>query len=175
MITTGNDLSLNTNPHFRIFMQFGKRMTICSEMMLYYVKCFHMVLRISKLYIGKVVKIWKNGLQVRESIHLIVMKEQQGQYGSDGCGNQCIDCHYLSGKGSYFHSTKLNRRIKIRQNVNCLSRNVIYLFTCRKCRMQGVGECRDFKKGWQIIVLALGTGRSCVMWINISSKQLHIP
>ena len=71
------------------------------------------------------------------------------------CEKNCVDCAYLKNKGSYFRSTSLNRCFKIRQNVNCLTNNVIYLVTCKKCKIQGVGETRDFKK-------RMANYRSCI-------------
>ena len=47
------------------------------------------------------------------------------------------------------------RRYKIRQNVNCQSRNVIYLVTCKKCKKQGVGETINFKS-------RMANYRSCI-------------
>ena len=76
-------------------------------------------------------------------------------YECTGCQNNCIDCNYLRDKGEYFTSTSLKRRFKIRQNVNCHSRNVIYLVTCKKCKIQGVGETQDFKK-------RMANYRSCI-------------
>ena len=73
----------------------------------------------------------------------------------DQCPNNCVDCNYLRDKGQFFHSTSLKRRFKLRQNVNCLSRNVVYLVTCKKCQMQGVGETTDFKK-------RMANYRSCI-------------
>ena len=37
-------------------------------------------------------------------------------------------------------STNTSRKYSIRQNVNCKSRNVIYLVTCNKCNLQCVGS-----------------------------------
>ena len=68
------------------------------------------------------------------------------QSGCFSCGKNCIDCKYLENKGQFFQSTTTKRRHKVRQRVDCLTKNVIYLITCRKCKLQGVGETRDFKK-----------------------------
>ena len=73
----------------------------------------------------------------------------------DACENDCIDCSYLRGKGRFFTSHVLKRRFRIRQKVNCNSANVVYLVTCKKCMIQGVGETRDFKK-------RMANYRSCI-------------
>ena len=56
-------------------------------------------------------------------------------YGCCNCGRNCIDCKYLKEKGEYFYSYVTMRRYKVRQNVNCVSKNVIYLVTCEKCNL----------------------------------------
>ena len=71
------------------------------------------------------------------------------------CGKNCVDCGYLKDKGRSFRSNSLNRKFLLRQKVNCLSENVIYLVTCLKCGMQGVGETTDFKK-------RMANYRSCI-------------
>ena len=60
-------------------------------------------------------------------------------------GRNCIDCKYLKEKGEYFYSYLTNKRYKVWQNVNCQSKTVIYLVTCKKCKKQGVGETASFK------------------------------
>ena len=39
---------------------------------------------------------------------------------------------YLKVEGKYFYSHVTKRRYKIKQNVNCQSKNLIYLVTCNK-------------------------------------------
>ena len=68
------------------------------------------------------------------------------KFSCEKCPKNCVDCTYLEKKGEYFYSTSLKRRFKIRQNVNCESQNVVYLVTCKKCKIQGVGETTNFKK-----------------------------
>ena len=36
--------------------------------------------------------------------------------------------------------------LKIRQHITCKSRNIIYLVTCAKCKLQGVGHSTQFGK-----------------------------
>ena len=66
-------------------------------------------------------------------------------YGCYDCERSCIDGKYLKEKDEYFYSYVTERRYKVRQNVNCQSKNVIYLVTCKKCKKQGVGEIIGFK------------------------------
>ena len=76
-------------------------------------------------------------------------------YECNSCGRHCIDYKYLEGKGEYYYSYVTKGRYKIRRNVNCQSRNVIYLVTYKKCKKQGVGETINFKTG-------MANYRSCI-------------
>ena len=49
-------------------------------------------------------------------------------------------------EGSSFKSNQTGEIYKIRQDINCRSENIIYLVTCKKCGMQGVGSCTTFCK-----------------------------
>ena len=76
-------------------------------------------------------------------------------YGCYSSGRNCIDCKYLKDKGEYYYSHVTKRRYKIRQNVTCQSRNVIYLVTCKKFKKEGVGETINFKS-------RMANYRSCI-------------
>ena len=58
--------------------------------------------------------------------------------------NGLNNCKVLE-EGSVFYSKSTGERYTIRQNIDCRSKNVIYLVNCKKCRMQGVGKSEDFK------------------------------
>ena len=64
------------------------------------------------------------------------------------CGKgKCVYCALLSkSQGSTFQSISNKRTFKIRQKINCQSKNVIYLITCKRCNIQGVGHTTNFKK-----------------------------
>ena len=49
-------------------------------------------------------------------------------------------------EGSNFKSNQTGNIYKVRQDINCRSENIIYLVTCTKCSMQGVGSCTSFCK-----------------------------
>ena len=49
-------------------------------------------------------------------------------------------------QGNTFQSVATKKSFKIRQNINCKSKNVIYLVTCVKCNIQGVGHYTQFNK-----------------------------
>ena len=48
-------------------------------------------------------------------------------------------------EGETFYSTVTKERYKIRQEIDCRSKNIIYLVSCRKCPMQGVGQTENFR------------------------------
>ena len=58
--------------------------------------------------------------------------------------NGLNNCKVLE-EGSVFYSKSTGERYTIRQNMDCRSKNVIYLVNCKKCRMQGVDKSEDFK------------------------------
>jgi len=60
--------------------------------------------------------------------------------GSTVChSNRCKACNHIK-TGSTFESTHNKRTFKIRGSINCKTRNLVYLVTCRKCHQQYVGE-----------------------------------
>ena len=48
-------------------------------------------------------------------------------------------------EGKTFYSTVAKEKYRIRQEINCRSKNIIYLVSCRKCPMQGVGQTENFQ------------------------------
>ena len=56
------------------------------------------------------------------------------------CGRpKCATCPHMTS-GNDFHSSNLKKYFPLKNNVNCSSRNIIYLITCNKCHIQYVGE-----------------------------------
>ena len=93
-------------------------------------------------------KVGARTLHLPLSLSLNIKAMDSSNIVSDGCydyGRNCIDCIYLKEKGEYFYSYVTKRQYKVGQNVNCLSKNVIYLVTCKKCKKKGVGKTIDFK------------------------------
>ena len=58
--------------------------------------------------------------------------------------NGLNNCKVLED-GSVFYSKSTGERYTIRQNIDCRSKNVIYLVNCKKCHKQEVGKSEDFK------------------------------
>ena len=48
-------------------------------------------------------------------------------------------------EGDRFRSISTEAVYKIRQTIDCRSKNIIYLVTCKRCRMQGVGSTLDLQ------------------------------
>ena len=48
-------------------------------------------------------------------------------------------------EGDRFRSTSTGAVYKIRQTIDCRSKNITYLVTCKRCRMQGVRSTLDFQ------------------------------
>ena len=92
--------------------------------------------------------IFKNGVKDFQIVYRNINTKDSSNivsYGCHDCGRKCIHCKYLKEKDEYDYSSVSKLRDKIRQNVNCQSRNVVYLVTCKKCKKQGVRETMGFK------------------------------
>ena len=48
-------------------------------------------------------------------------------------------------EGTHFRSNITGERFRIKQEINCRSKNIIYLVTCRACGKQGVGRTTAFQ------------------------------
>ena len=48
-------------------------------------------------------------------------------------------------EGTHFRSNVTGERFRIKKEINCKSKNIIYLVTCRACGKQGVGRTTAFQ------------------------------
>ena len=72
-------------------------------------------------------------------------EEHDGRSGP--CGKQCVCCRLLEETtGIWFISVKTGRRYKVRQKINCESKNIVYSVICKQHNVQGVGMTTDLKK-----------------------------
>ena len=55
------------------------------------------------------------------------------------------NCSVLK-EGTHFSSNNTREKFRIRHDINCRSKNIIYLVSCKKCTMQGVGHTMHFQK-----------------------------
>ena len=68
--------------------------------------------------------------------------ENQALVSVTPCGSdKCKLCFNISPT-SFFFSTVSKKRYEISEYMNCNTRNVIYLVTCLKCKLQYVGETK---------------------------------
>ena len=59
----------------------------------------------------------------------------------------CVYCKLLSTtETDHIMSVSTGHSYKIRQSINCKSKNVVYVVKCVKCNMQGVGHSKKFSK-----------------------------
>ena len=66
---------------------------------------------------------------------------------SEPCGkNPCVHCNFLRRSASnQFYSIQMKQWFRIRQIIKCTTENVIYLVTCAKHNVQGVGHTKNIK------------------------------
>ena len=63
------------------------------------------------------------------------------------CGKNCAYCTLVDkSKGNTFKSVSNGKMFKIRQKINCTSKNLIYMVRCKRCNLQGVGHTTNFRK-----------------------------
>ncbi|KAJ8017586.1 hypothetical protein HOLleu_44904 [Holothuria leucospilota] len=63
-------------------------------------------------------------------------------FGCSPCPSNCKTCALIDST-KYFQSYQTARTFQIRQSINCLSKNVIYLIYCNLCGTQYVGESKN--------------------------------
>ena len=63
-----------------------------------------------------------------------------GCLGCTKCNKRCDLCNNYFNQSKTFTSFKTKKQYRIKQNVTCSSKNVIYLISCNKCSLQYVGS-----------------------------------
>ena len=67
--------------------------------------------------------------------------------GNHPCNTPCVHCKLLSKtETDHFKSVPTGQSYKIRQSINCQSKNVIYVVKCVKCNLQSVGHSKKFSE-----------------------------
>ena len=87
----------------------------------------------------------RGGKNIKELLATTKINHQDERAQREGhcgpCGKPCVHCHKLEEtEGGTFRSKVTKRKHIIRQKMNCMSKMVIYLVTCKKCAIQGVGS-----------------------------------
>ena len=74
------------------------------------------------------------------------------------CSKKCDLCKNFLKEDKIFYSARTDGYYTIRQHLGCKSKNVIYLATCKKCKVQYVGSTsNEFKVRFGI------TNRLCLL------------
>ena len=67
--------------------------------------------------------------------------------GCHPCNKLCVYCQLLSKtEADHFKSVQTVQSFKIRQPINCQSKDIIYLVNCVKCNLKGLGSTTQFNK-----------------------------
>jgi hypothetical protein len=66
-------------------------------------------------------------------------KQEPTPNGSGPCGHQCKNCKHMTPTTS-FTSTVTKQTYKVKGTMNCDSKNLIYMITCKKCMIQYIGQ-----------------------------------
>ena len=83
-------------------------------------------------------------LLAKSKIATLEVEDQSG--GSQPCNKNCAYCEMLRKTASHeFKSLRTGCRYKMRQNITCESKDIVYLVTCNKHNIQGVGCTTDLK------------------------------
>ena len=94
----------------------------------------------------------KNIKEILAKSKINALEERSGIGYQSECGKvwrgvECVDCQFLrETSGNSFASTVTGRTHYIRQIVSCISWWIVYLVTCKKCNIQGVGSAKECKK-----------------------------
>ena len=72
--------------------------------------------------------------------------------------NNLVNCNVIK-EAKTFRSNSTKEWYKIRQHINCSSKNVIYLVTCLKCGIQAVGKATHFGKRISNYITHIGKKR----------------
>ena len=82
---------------------------------------------------------------------------------------KCHACKWHSMEGCTFKSEVYNTNFLIKQNVTCDSSNIVYLITCRKCKIQYVGETgRPFRDRLTDHRSSISTGKQTPIGIHFN-------
>ena len=98
--------------------------------------------------------------------------------GHHPCNLPCVYCKLLSKtETNHFTSVSTGQSYKIRQSINCQSKNVIYVVKCVKCNLQGVGDSKKIcKRIWNYFShITLRIFQVCPHFSSCSSLKYGTP
>ena len=89
----------------------------------------------------------KNIKEILAKSKIETFTNKEEDTGSKPCENHCACCHLLrETEGKVFKSVVTGCTYKVRQKITCEDKDVIYLVTCKKHNIQGVGCTTELKK-----------------------------
>ena len=89
----------------------------------------------------RLVTAFKTGPNLKQLLVKSTLPAEFKNYAFRTCGKgKCLLCKYHATDSTTFSSTNTKKSYKIRSNIHCNTKNIIYLITCRKCGLQYVGE-----------------------------------
>lgn len=125
---------------------------------------------------GSIIPSYRRPKNIKE----ILAKPKKSNYSNNNtlvgcfkCKNKCDLCKSYLVENKVFHSACTGRFYSIRQDLNCRSKNVIYLATCRPCRVQYVGSTtNEFKVRFRNHKSAMLTNKAtCELAVHFNSKE----
>lgn len=92
------------------------------------------------------------------------------------CKGKCDLCMNYFRESRVFHSACTDRFYTIRQHLNCKSKNVVYLATCKKCKVQYVGSTtNEFKVRFRNHKSASRTRKTtCELAVHFNKEEHHM-
>jgi len=78
--------------------------------------------------------------QDKELVNILAELHADNTHSVTKCTHRLCKCCLAISTGTTFSSTNTKREYKINENMNCDTSNIIYLATCRRCKIQYVGE-----------------------------------
>ena len=88
----------------------------------------------------------KNIKEILAKSKVRMLTNNEDDPGSRPCDRECSYCHLLrETEGKDFKSVTTGCKYKVRQKITCEAKDVIYLVTCKRYNIQGVGCTTELK------------------------------
>ena len=98
--------------------------------------------------VGSIIPAFRRTKNIKEILSSKPREQHRAPENRRGCFKckaKCDLCRNFWKESNCFTSTSTNRTCPITQILNCKSKNVIYLVTCKKCNVQYVGSTMNLK------------------------------
>ena len=123
---------------------------------------------------GSIIPSFKRAKNIKEILATPRRTTQTDIQGCFKCKGKCDLCKNFLVESDYFSSTSTSRKYFIRQHVHCKSKNVVYLITCNKCKIQYVGSTtNEFKVRFRNHKSAMSTKKNtCEVAIHFNKEAI---